>query len=1563
MADQKRKPPKLGPRKTRNQTGQTAVPKPSEPAGKADVAGTEKVAAKKPPKLGPRRDVKGTEQTSAQQPPELAGKGDNQDTEQVAEQKPSDLTDKGDDKKTEPVAEQKPPEPTDKGDDQDADGVAQQKPSELAAKGDDNDVDQLTEYKPSEPTEKGGGKDAEKNADQVTEQNPSKPTEKSDEKEPQEPSKKKPPKLGPKSDEKKTDQSSEQQPSKPGTKDDENLAEQTPEQESSKPSGKADDKPEDQVDLTSVLNEEQRVELTLLIANLTESMRKLIIDNFDSSAGLNKSLLREGMSSDEKMLAADPNADVSEFERERKLKEQYDKDLASPKMKTLKKDALKAYDEWREQVIGRVGEVVNTKREKADSNAKAKPNAAADISSSAGKVIEAGNTAVNVKFKDLFPAQKTPLTRIPMTQRTLILHSLLLLFLSLEHYSAYSRILLLNVTASLKLPLKTFEQDEYTTGKGLLEAAKENEMSADEETRKRVEENKELRKRKVRIAAAAGAAILGVSGGLAAPLVAAGVGSVMGGLGLGATTAAAYLGSVAGSTVVVGGLFGAYGGRMTGQMMDRYAREVEDFQFLPVHGSHDKKTSEEEGKGAIEATEHDHKLRVTIGLSGWLTEKEEVVKPWRVLGVGAEVFALKYELEALLNLGNAMNGVAQSAAWGYAQKEIIQRTIFAELASALWPMALMKVARVIDNPFSVAKSRAEKAGEVLADALINRAQGERPVTLIGYSLGARVIYTCLMSLARRKQFGIVEHAVLIGSPTPSDTSDWRILRSVVAGRLVNVYSVNDYVLGFMYRTSAIQFGVAGLQKVEGLKGVENFDVSEDVSSHQRYRYLIGAILKTIGFEDIDMDAVEREREALVEIEKEEQKQSLASQQKWLMRRESAGGKEDEEAEAEAEANDLEKMVQEQTKKTLVTRAIEYFYMPNLPGTKDVDKMAGNVQNVAKDPTKVGDVAQDAQASASIDSLGTRLYKSLPSMPYVNRSTPAGAATDQAGKTTKGVTDEAGKTAMGLTNQVGGPAKGAADQKEGYISQASSYISSLRGSDQNQTKKPPKLPPTEKATESASKAANTGASAAKGAAGIAQDTVGVTVKNTLNPEDNPAVKSTKKVADNAPIIHQAKDRTPAPVKERAGEVEGAVETTVQNTGQTVQKGLDTTTEKAGDAGKAGVQSAQDAGKAGTQAAQEVGNAATEKAGGAGKAGIQSAQDAGKAGTQVAQGAGAAVTEKAGDAGKIATQSAQDATKAGQTYSSRAASYLPSVPRFGFGGAKGEKKPAPPKLEKRKSSAKNVQRPSIDKVPSGTVEKAKPPKLDRAPSGVKSPALPTKLDRVPSGVKSPALPTKLDRVPSGVKSPALPTKLDRVPSGVKSPPPKLGPRRTSSQQASAGVGVPSAASIGERLASIPSDATGAAKGVGEKGKSAVSGVKSPIAEEGKKAEEKGDQKSQDAGVDAAVETGGGAAEAVTATASGGAQMATDAGKGAAQAVTSTASQGAGKAADAGKGVAQGVGETAAQGAGQAVNAGKGAAQVASSTASQAAGTVSDAGKGAVQKGGNMLSGAGKLAGFGR
>ncbi|KAL8928845.1 MAG: hypothetical protein Q9208_001623 [Pyrenodesmia sp. 3 TL-2023] len=626
------------------------------------------------------------------------------------------------------------------------------------------------------------------------------------------------------------------------------------------------------------------------------SMRKAIEMNFDPNATLSSGSSKPPASEDEKILDTQTNpatADVDKLDQEKKLKEQRQKELSAPKMKELKTDALKFIDQWRTNVIERIGSIVNSKEE-ASSQLHSAPAKSPTSNAPSDKKIDTASPdseAADTALKELFPPIDTPLSSLEEPTRILILHSTLLLLLSLEHYIAPSRVLLLYLTSSLHLPLSVLTTDEEQIAKGLLEAAKQ--MSGDEETQKKAEENKHSRKWKVGLASVAGAALIGVTGGLAAPLVAAGVGSVMGGLGLGATAAAGYLGAVAGSTVIVGGLFGAYGGKMTGEMMDAYAKEVSDFAFLPIKdspdplasapnkdsSSHEKDKNDPDTNPAADDPAS-RRLRVTIGISGWLTSAADVTSPWRVLSpASSEPFALRYEMEALMNLGNSISAMVSSAAWGYAKSEMIKHTIFAELTAALWPLGLLKISRVVDNPFSVAKSRSDKAGELLADALINKCQGERPVVLVGYSLGARVIYTCLMSLARRKAFGLVESAVLIGTPCPSTTGDWRVMRSVVASRIVNVYSENDYVLGFLYRTSSIQYGVAGLQKIEGLPGVENVDVSETVSGHLRYRFLVGAILKKIGFEGVDLKAVEAEAVALKKMDEEEEMKSLADKAK------------------------------------------------------------------------------------------------------------------------------------------------------------------------------------------------------------------------------------------------------------------------------------------------------------------------------------------------------------------------------------------------------------------------------------------------------------------------------------------------------------------------------------------------------------------------------------------------------------------------------------------------------------------------------------------------------------
>ncbi|KAI0400362.1 hypothetical protein F4802DRAFT_620147 [Xylaria palmicola] len=621
---------------------------------------------------------------------------------------------------------------------------------------------------------------------------------------------------------------------------------------------------EEGVSLTSVLETaEDRTALTLLVCDIAELMRKRLLGTFDPNEAGAEELDPQTAQEDQGKETDESSGDQQAQQRklaERRTAElaRLEKEVNEVSMVELRNAALGAFDDWRDSVVLRVGEAVNAKKAAEEQSAHAEPETSAMTGSkpsSASPDTGEHDSEVDAVLRGVYPPVKTSLKASDQPRRVLVLHALLLLVLSLEHYSAYSRTLLLHCATSLGLSVRVLSGDEARVARGLLVAA--GRISADEEAKERAEGNSAARKLKMGAAGVAGAALIGITGGLAAPLLAAGIGTVLGGVGLGATATAGLLGSLAGSSVLVGGLFGAYGARMSTQAMEKYTRDVEDFAFVPI------REHSEDDEAAP------HRLRVGIGISGWLRDADDAVLPWVILGDGLEPFALRFEVEALTSLGNSLRTLITSLTWKFAKREVIKRTVFAALMAGLWPMSLTNAGRVIDNPWSVASQRAQKAGEVLADALVNRAQGERPVTLVGYSLGARAIYACLQELARRRAFGLVENVALLGAPTPSSSAEWRRIRAVVAGRVVNAYSAGDYILGFLYRTSSIQFGVAGLQPVRGVTGVENIDVSDLVEGHTLYRHATGPILGRLGFEDVDFQRLKHEERLLREQEREE----------------------------------------------------------------------------------------------------------------------------------------------------------------------------------------------------------------------------------------------------------------------------------------------------------------------------------------------------------------------------------------------------------------------------------------------------------------------------------------------------------------------------------------------------------------------------------------------------------------------------------------------------------------------------------------------------------------------
>jgi len=426
------------------------------------------------------------------------------------------------------------------------------------------------------------------------------------------------------------------------------------------------------------------------------------------------------------------------------------------------------------------------------------------------------------KCPDLNPLSDSSTAGLPPLPQTeqlsRILNTILFLHLTtVKQYHAHSRSFLRSlgsidegaIAATLKNPNDAVEEAERKTTK-----AKEDQA----------EQSKTLRRVGMGLGAVAGGVLIGITGGLAAPLVGAGVASVLGWLGVGGTAAGLLASGLASSSVVCGALFGVYGSKKSAELVERYTREVQDLSILPVHKPKDT-------------------LGVRLCVSGWLDSEGDVVAPWTIFG-GDDTFALQWEVDALIALSNALTTLVTSQAIKYVKAEIIKRTVLAALFAALSPTAWLKIGQIIDNPWMTAKSLAVKAGKVLGILLAQRVLGNRPVTLVGYSLGSLVIFEALRHLASLppdETSGLIEDVFLFGTPVSTDESAWSAARRVVAGRLVNGYGKDDYILAIVSRASNASWSVAGLTEVQ-VQGVENMQCDE-VDGHLKWRGMIGSTLE------------------------------------------------------------------------------------------------------------------------------------------------------------------------------------------------------------------------------------------------------------------------------------------------------------------------------------------------------------------------------------------------------------------------------------------------------------------------------------------------------------------------------------------------------------------------------------------------------------------------------------------------------------------------------------------------------------------------------------------------
>ncbi|KZT27619.1 DUF726-domain-containing protein [Neolentinus lepideus HHB14362 ss-1] len=411
--------------------------------------------------------------------------------------------------------------------------------------------------------------------------------------------------------------------------------------------------------------------------------------------------------------------------------------------------------------------------------------------------------------------------------RWTVLCDLFLIIVADSVYDARSRVLLEQV--ALKLGLGWLDVVKFE--KRVTDALEIQEGVERLEQKEIVEGRQKSSKRRryvmMGLATLGGGLVIGLSAGLLAPVIGAGLGAAFTTIGITGTTG--FLAGTGGAAVITtGGVLTGSG--IAARGMARRTMHVRTFEIMPLHNN--------------------KRVNCIMTVPGFMTGPlDDPRLPFSVLDpIVGDVFSVLWEPEMIRETGSALK-ILTSEVLSQIGQTVLQATVMATLMTALqWPIILTKLGYLIDNPWSNALDRAKSAGSVLADVLMQRHLGVRPVTLIGFSLGARVIFYCLLELARRKAYGIVQDVFLLGTSVTASTRTWIEARSVVSGRFVNGYARNDWVLNYLFRaTSGGLNTVAGLRPVMNVPGLENVDVTDKIAGHMSYRTFMPLILDQLGF--------------------------------------------------------------------------------------------------------------------------------------------------------------------------------------------------------------------------------------------------------------------------------------------------------------------------------------------------------------------------------------------------------------------------------------------------------------------------------------------------------------------------------------------------------------------------------------------------------------------------------------------------------------------------------------------------------------------------------------------
>ncbi|KXS54823.1 MAG: hypothetical protein AWU57_793 [Marinobacter sp. T13-3] len=153
-------------------------------------------------------------------------------------------------------------------------------------------------------------------------------------------------------------------------------------------------------------------------------------------------------------------------------------------------------------------------------------------------------------------------------------------------------------------------------------------------------------------------------------------------------------------------------------------------------------------------------------------------------------------------------------------------------SGATLSMPIGSITGIVSNPWHSSMINAQKTGFILAEA-ISRVEG-KTFTLMGHSLGARVIAFALNALASKGIDSVADAVLLGGAVDKNDSEFWETAERAVAGHIYNCYSTRDDVLRKLYRIANLGLSnPIGQGKIVG--PAINVDCSDIVGSHLQWK--------------------------------------------------------------------------------------------------------------------------------------------------------------------------------------------------------------------------------------------------------------------------------------------------------------------------------------------------------------------------------------------------------------------------------------------------------------------------------------------------------------------------------------------------------------------------------------------------------------------------------------------------------------------------------------------------------------------------------------------------------